>query len=154
MNIFGSWKDTDVAAHNARVAAKRLGAGGQPITDSHTERASRPGCQPRPARPSISTDEAKLNKTERAFLMWARSAQLPFLHIQAQTLKLAHDCRLTVDFTYFDPQTNRFKFVDVKGFQREDALIKMKVAARMFPEYDFFIVKKDPNGWKFEEIKP
>lgn len=152
MNIFGSWKDTDVAAHNARVAAKRLGAGGQPITDSHTECTSRPGCQPRPARPSISTDEAKLNKTERRFLGWLRGCYHEWIGVQNITLKLADDCRYTPDFAYLG--SKQLIFYEVKGFWRDDARVKIKVAARMFPWAMFVAVQWVKGQWKFEEIKP
>lgn len=102
---------------------------------------------------AIPGDEAKLNKTERAFLAYLRMLKVPHVHIQAISLKLAHDCRLTVDFTYLD-ENGRCTFVDVKGFQREDALIKMKVAARTFPGFRFCIVKRNGSGWKWREVNP
>lgn len=99
------------------------------------------------------TDEEKLNKTEKAYLAYLRSCDCLSIRIQAITLKLAFDCRLTVDFTYIDT-SGRGVFVDVKGFQREDALIKMKVAARMYPEYVFKIVKKEGPTWSAVEVSP
>jgi len=77
----------------------------------------------------------------------------PWLGIQNITLKLADDCRLTPDFNYVCP-SGRMVFVDVKGFQREDALIKMKVAARMFPVFSFIISKRDGVSWTEEEVNP
>lgn len=103
-----------------------------------------------------STDEAKLNKLEKARLRYLQALKMPGLRVHAVTLKIADDCRLTVDFTYLDPD-GRMVFEDVKGFQREDALIKMKVAARQFPEFRFVIVKKDKTGcgrWQVQEVKP
>lgn len=94
-----------------------------------------------------NTDEEKLNKTERAYLWYLRKLNVPNLRIQQVTLKLAYDCRLTVDFTYVNTN-GRMVFVDVKGWQREDALIKMKMAARQFTEFDFVIVKRDGAGWE------
>lgn len=100
----------------------------------------------------VSTDEAKLNKTERAYLETLRFRGVKHLHIQAITLKLADDCRLTPDFSY--EAFGVTVFVDVKGFQREDALIKMKVAARMFPEFNFVIVKRVGKYWDEKWLKP
>lgn len=103
--------------------------------------------------PKPSTDESKLNKTERAYLVHLRSIYPAEIGIQNVTLKLADDCRLTADFNYIN-EAGRWVFVDVKGFQREDALIKMKVAARCFPQIDFVIVKRNSNGWEIISVKP
>jgi hypothetical protein len=73
--------------------------------------------------------------------------------IQNLTLKLADDCRLTPDFTVIDAKAE-MNCIDVKGFQREDALIKMKVAARQFAFIKFWIVKRDGSGWDFKAVKP
>lgn len=102
--------------------------------------------------PKPSTDEAKLNKTERAYLAHLRAIYPAEIGIQNVTLKLADDCRLTADFNYINA-LGRWVFVDVKGFQREDALIKMKVAARCFPQIDFVIVKKNGKGWEIMPVK-
>jgi len=100
------------------------------------------------------TDEQKLNKTEKAYLAVLRSLGVKNLGIQNITLKIADDCRFTPDFNYL-AESGVMIFVDVKGFQREDAFIKIKVAARMFPQFGFQIVKKDRNiGWDVQAIKP
>jgi len=101
----------------------------------------------------IQSEEAGLNKTERARLDYLRMLKMPHLMIQSVTLKLAFDCRLTPDFSYID-ENGRMTLEDVKGFQREDALIKMKVAARLFPFFRFVIVKKIKSGWDIFEVKP
>lgn len=103
--------------------------------------------------PRESTDEAKLNKTERAYLAHLLMLKVPNLRVQKITLKLAWDTRLTVDFTYVD-ENGRLTFVDVKGFQREDALIKMRVAASQYPEFRFVIVKREKGGWETTEVNP
>lgn len=118
-----------------------------PVGRAH-ESTTRIDLSPRP-----TTDESKLNKTERAYLWHLRKLNVPLLRIQQHTLKLADDCRLTVDFTYMNAN-GRLVFVDVKGFQREDALIKMKVAARQFPEFDFVIVKREKGQWNEKVVHP
>lgn len=97
--------------------------------------------------------EDKLNKTEKAYLNHLLCLNVLCLHVQEITLKLADDCRLTPDFSYRD-EMGKLVFVDVKGFQREDALIKMKVAARRFPDFKFQIVSRKGIGWKVREVKP
>ena len=100
-----------------------------------------------------NTDEGKLNKLERAYLAHLRMLGVPRLRIQQITLKLADDCRFTADFTYVDAN-GRMVFVDTKGFQREDALLKMKFAARTFTEFRFVIVTKVKGQWEEREVKP
>lgn len=101
----------------------------------------------------IQSEEVGLNKTERARLEYLRMLRMPHLMIQSVTLKLAFDCRFTPDFSYID-ENGRLTLEDVKGFQREDALIKAKVAARLFPFFRFVIVKKVGSGWDMSEVKP
>ncbi len=147
-NPFEHWTPEMVAAHNARV--------NQPNALADVATPANPAKLFPPTLdlvPQPSTDEEKLNKTERAYLWHLRKLNVPSLRVQQVTLKLAHDCRLTVDFTYVNAD-GRMVFVDVKGFQREDALIKMKVAARQFPEFHFLIVKREKSGWVEWPVPP
>jgi hypothetical protein len=41
---------------------------------------------------------------------------------------------------------------EVKGFMREDAAIKIKVASEMNPWFRFFVVKKEGDGWELTEV--
>jgi hypothetical protein len=94
----------------------------------------------------ISKDEAKLNKTERAYLAHLRRNPHVWIGVQNITVKLADDCRLTPDFAVLYPN-GTLAMIDVKGFQREDAFIKMKVAARQFPMFLFYIVTRSGMMW-------
>jgi hypothetical protein len=133
------------------------------VESSLREQAAKPA-QPEQQKPEInftpvrvqSSDEEKLNKTEKAYLANLRYKHATEIGIQNVTLKLADDCRLTPDFNYINAD-GEFVFVDVKGFQREDALIKMKVAARMYRWARFQIVFKDktqPEGWMIKKVNP
>ena len=103
-----------------------------------------------------STDEQKLNKTEKARLEYLR--RLPHvkcLHIQAVTVKIGHDCRFTPDFFYYDEVREQLVAEDTKGGHVwEDSRIKAKAAARMFPEFLFIVAYKEKSGWREEEFKP
>lgn len=107
--------------------------------------------------PLLSTDEAKLNKTERDFLEHLRLIRpLSWFGIQCITLKLADDCRYTCDFWERTPSGLLYAY-EVKGFWRDDAKVKIKVAARMFPWIRFVVVKRGPNAlvpWLMETVKP
>lgn len=103
---------------------------------------------------SASTDESKLNKTERAWLRQLRLTH-PETHlgIQSITLKLADDCRYTPDFWTIDPK-GQFFFWEVKGFFRDDAKVKIKVAARQFRWARFVLVTKDKTGFHDQPVNP
>ncbi len=103
----------------------------------------------------VSTDEAKLNKLERAYLSYLRALDFPWIGIQNVTFKLAHDCRLTVDFVVLDAE-GKMAFVDVKGpHVWEDSIIKLRVAARLFPFWIFKIAKRNTFGlWEETIVKP
>lgn len=101
-----------------------------------------------------TTDEEKLNKLEKAWL-----AELRRLHpaerigIQSLTLKLADQTRYTPDFWTIDPNGQLF-FWETKGFMRDDAWAKLKVAARQFRWARFILVKKHKGSWIETPVNP
>jgi hypothetical protein len=112
-----------------------------------------------------STDEEKLNKTERRFLTHLRLQKREWIGIQCITLKLADDCRFTADFWVFD--SGKMFAYDVKATWKkkngerkvhveDDALVKIKTAARTYPFFHFFLAF-EPNGansgWEEKEIR-
>lgn len=107
-----------------------------------------------------STDEAKLNKLETAYLQWLRGNQDLWIGIQTITLKLGHDCRLTMDFWALSQEglraidTKATKTSDGKPLIEEDAMIKMRVAARLFPFIRFLVAHRVGEVWYHTEIKP
>jgi hypothetical protein len=100
-----------------------------------------------------STDEDRLNKTERAYLTYLREQSYASIKIQAVTLKLGDDCRYTPDFFTVD-RNGEGVFHEVKGFWRDDARVKIKVAAREFPVKFIAVQKAKGGGWTVEEINP
>jgi hypothetical protein len=96
------------------------------------------------------------NKTEQRF--WDQSIYRVELAFEPVTLKLGNDCRYTPDFGF--PSTGPTRFYEVKAGNRktgkprveDDALVKIKVAAKMFPAY-LFILTWEVNGqWQEKEI--
>jgi hypothetical protein len=43
---------------------------------------------------------------------------------------------------------------EVKGFMRDDAAVKLKVAASLYPEVRWFLVWKEKGEWKQQEVLP
>lgn len=100
-----------------------------------------------------------MNKTEAR-----RAAELEAMRIageisawafEAVTLKLAHDCRYTPDFLVIYG-LGHVRFEETKGHWRDDARVKIRVAAEKFPWFDFVALtvrkKKDGGGWHRESF--
>ena len=103
----------------------------------------------------------EMNKTEQQYAehLEARKAsgEVLWFAFEAVTLKIAKDCRLTVDF-FVMLSSGELQAHDVKGSKaivQDDFKVKAKVAASMFP-WPFFCAyptpKKDGGGWNIEEI--
>jgi len=101
-----------------------------------------------------------MNKLEAAYELHLegekQAGRVLWYSFEAVTFKLAADCRLTPDFLVLMADGS-IECHEVKGFMREDALIKLKVAAREFP-ITFRLVKQVParegGGWDIKEIIP
>lgn len=104
---------------------------------------------------SKTTDEEKLNKTEKRFLeILRRDVKQVWIGIQCVTLKLAHDCRYTPDFVSIDA-SGQMIFWEVKGGHIwEDSTIKTKTAARMFRWAKFVRAQLKKDKWTETEFKP
>lgn len=95
----------------------------------------------------------KLNKTEVAFYEWLQAKYGDSVRAQSITLLIANGCRYTPDFI----SLKLGMAWETKGFLRDDAAVKIKVAASAYPELKFFLVSKskvDVSGWAIQEILP
>lgn len=97
---------------------------------------------------------AGMNGTERARAIvleaQKRDGQLADWRFESVTLKLAPDCRYTPDF-YKLHNDGSVEFEETKGFWRDDAKVKIRVAARLFPEFRFVALKLTRGTWTPEE---
>lgn len=86
-----------------------------------------------------------MNATERAFAAYLeaqkRSGDIRLWRFGRFTLKLADDTRYTPDF-YVLENSGAVTLYEVKGFFRDDAKVKLKVAATDFPEFRWKLVQK------------
>jgi hypothetical protein len=91
-----------------------------------------------------------MNKTERRFADYLdemkRRGGVRWWAFEAVKLKLAPSTYYTPDFLVMSP--SGIAFYEVKGFWRDDARVKIKVAAAMFP-FPFFAVRWS-KGWLYE----
>lgn len=113
---------------------------------------------------SLRQNRSGMNKTEARFADWLRSKN-PTAHIHREvSLPLANGVRYKVDFLCARPGEYPNKDTsctvtgyEVKGFMRDDAAVKLKVAAQAYPWITFFLVKatRDPaHPWSFEQVFP
>lgn len=114
-------------------------------------------------RAPVRQPDGQMNKTEAAYA--ARLAlrkqvrEIADYWYEPITLKLAHDCRLTMDFLV-QLMDGTLELHDTKArwsnraTAREDALIKMRVAARLFPFRMVQAVWERDKTWTLIEIKP
>ncbi len=97
-----------------------------------------------------------LNKTEQAFLDYLRTELPQAGHlVQAITLRLANGVRYTPDFfSYFTEDFNKVTVVayEVKGYMRDDASVKIKVAASLYPWITFKLVTKHGKEWQIDSV--
>ena len=67
-------------------------------------------------------------------------------------LKLAKLTTYTPDFLV-EPWQGRPELHECKGFLREDAAVKLKVAAQRFAMFDFKLVRQNRNGsWRITDV--
>jgi hypothetical protein len=97
--------------------------------------------------------EDGLNQTERRYLEKLRAEHAAMMEtitirIQAYRLELAPKCTYTPDFSVYYSTTNHIRFLEVKGaFIRDDALVKLKTAARLYPEHTFYLCQWKNSQW-------
>ena len=72
-------------------------------------------------------------------------------------LRLATGAWYTPDFAAANPATRRIELHEVKGFWREAARVRIKVAAEAFPMFDFFVArlqkKAEGGAWIVEPLR-
>ncbi|RLK57457.1 hypothetical protein BCL79_1863 [Stenotrophomonas rhizophila] len=126
-------------------------------------RAYRP---PAAAQPSASGNAAgkvargrprhvpgEMNKTEEAYAAHLKlqlaAGAIAWFRFESVKLKLAEKTHLTIDF-FVMTAAGDLEAHEVKGFWEEDARVKVKVAAAMYP-FRFLAVQRAPGGgWKTE----
>jgi len=87
-------------------------------------------------------------------VLWPRllAKEIRAYHFEGVRLRLADNTTYTPDwFVVFD---DHFELHEVKGFWRDDARVKIKVAAEIYPYFRFLAVtrKSRKAPWNFEKI--
>lgn len=91
-----------------------------------------------------------MNKTEHEFYLILQSRGYAHVYREGLTFSLARiKTRYTPDFITIADEITAW---EVKGFWRDDARVKIKVAATLFPWIRFIAVQRLKGRWVEEEI--
>jgi hypothetical protein len=110
-------------------------------------------------RPTAVKAKPRMNgiETRRSIELEAlrRAGEIQAWEFEGVTLRLAHDCRYTPDFFVLE-NSGAIRFEETKGFWRDDARVKIRVAAEKYPYFAFVALrlrkKKQGGGWAKEEF--
>jgi hypothetical protein len=98
-----------------------------------------------------------MNRTEAAYALQLearkRAGELQWYQYEAMRFVLAKATQYTPDFVVLT-DAGAVEAHEIKGFWRDDARAKLKVAARLFPWVRFLAIRKSGAGWQVEEMGP
>jgi hypothetical protein len=121
--------------------------------DTQALRAERPPDEPQKLAGGRLPDQG-MNKTEAAYdaHLWLlrRSGVILWHKFEAIKLRLADTTFYTPDFLVLAAD-GILEVHETKGFWRDDARVKIKVAAALYP-FRFMAITKDGANWKVEKF--
>ena len=85
----------------------------------------------------------RMNKTERAYSEYLTALGVLW-QFEEIKLRLADRTLYTPDF--YLPSLAEFR--EIKGYWEDDARVKFKIVARLFPQWKFTAVRKGKHGWE------
>jgi len=105
-----------------------------------------PPAQTDATAPRQTPKQPLLNKTETRWCSVLEGRGYKTVWKQAIRLKLAERLHYTPDFAVI--RLGVLTFYEVKGaFERDDAIVKLKAAAKLFPQFDFIKAKWANGQW-------
>jgi hypothetical protein len=105
---------------------------------------------PEAPRPPSKVIDDGMNKLERAFWERAREAFRDDVYREPFKLRLAGRTWYTIDFLIIDEGSP--DCYEVKGFMRDDAAVKLKVAAEMYPCFSYLLVTREKRIWQCRRV--
>lgn len=104
-------------------------------------------------------EAGRMNRTEAAYAehleLRRRAGEVSWFTFEGVKLRLAKATFLTVDF-FVTLTDGSIEIHEVKGFMRDDAAVKLKVAARLFPCFRFVVVrarsKRLSDGFTMKDV--
>ena len=107
------------------------------------------------ARP-VKRTPGRMNKLEAAYseyldLLLAAGEILAW-DFEPEKFRIGHKCFYTPDFRIVLADRT-IRFVDVKGFREDDAVVKIKSAAARHQMYEWALVERNQGSW-IQEVVP
>ena len=103
-------------------------------------------------RPILRNPAGTMNKTEARYAdcleLMKRAGEIIDWKFEPVKLKLAKRTSYTPDFLVVYP--DRFELHEVKGHWEDDARVKIKVAQKQFPWFQFVAIQWKNKTWVFE----
>ena len=103
-------------------------------------------------RPRARPVPGSMNKTEQAYAarldLLKQAGEIIDWQFEPLKLKLAPSTFYTPDFLVITEEC--MELHEVKGFWEDDARVKIKVAAQLFPWFRIVAVKKAKGAWEYE----
>ena len=109
----------------------------------------------RPGFAKSSRTPGTPNKTEAAYADYLEAQKMAgdvlWYRFEPLKLRIGKGAYYTPDFAVINDQGGLY-FVEVKGFWREAARVRIKVAADAFPHFLFIAVQRKGKQWAHEEF--
>ena len=138
-----------------RYTPEMLAKLGYDISDGETGVKNKPQVQPpekAQIRATAQLEEDGMNKTERAYsLVLTHHPDVHKWYFESVNLRVGvgkswYRCDFFVIKT-----DGKIEMHEVKGFWRDDALVKIRAAQLRYPEFKFIVVKKDKGGFHLSD---
>lgn len=98
--------------------------------------------------------QGAMNRTEAEYArhleLRKAAGEIAWYRFEGWTFRLANRCLYTPDFAVMLADGS-LEAHEVKGFWTDDARVKVKVAAEMYP-VRFVAIRKERQGWQVEEF--
>ena len=105
-------------------------------------------------RPIIKKNISGMNRLEQKYAnhlaMLKCADEIDCYFFEKVGLRLANKCFFYPDFLVV--YNDRFEFHEVKGHWEDDALVKIKVAAQMYPFYKFIAIEYKNKAWVYRNF--
>lgn len=103
-------------------------------------------------RPAPRKIAGTMNKLEDSYAKLLeerkRNGEILDYRYEPVKLRLAEKTTYSPDFMVIG---EHIEFHEVKGFMRDDAAVKLKVAAEMFPWFRFLLITRDKAQWIYKD---
>lgn len=113
-----------------------------------------PNVLPRARGRTSGGDQSRMNRTEAAYgeYLLARmvDGDLVWFEFSPMKFRLADRSWYTPDFIVMRPG-GELEAHEVKGHMEDDAAVKLRVFARLYPMFRLFLVRRAKHTWKITE---